>query len=609
MDDLTIDQEFLLAIGDGNVDLLGELLSPLKEQQQQQQPEQRRQRQRQQRTRRRAGITDDFLHDILCFFFKCNTFHPQVCRLLCNSLSPSLIQDYQTGRRDSHLFAAATYGRVEALKFLVVHFGDIFDIHQLYNGRPLFYHAAITRYHTLQQSREMCRFLVSDTDECATVNSGNTNSGGTCTACAVVDPNQLDSAGWTTLNHVVRINHTELAALLLEECHADPCIVARGQCESNVDHAIFRGNARILALLLQHGAVLNNFVILVGILSQGMYPVVNLVQQQNTRPTKLELCRALAHHITAAVPNNNHSHSDNHSDNDNDNDKNDSITFETVQVTLECAVYLGYNDICAIFFEAGLPPTFRIMYCAIDCANEAAARLLVQYGIDPWAHVPYEFDVVQVHDYVDDHQENDHHYHRHHHHCAALSPFHAAARDPQSTVVFEYFMNLWNHDNRRNVAGRAQDTMNRSDNECPIHVLCRDPHVSIRAIQLLVEKFHANVSQPLDDRNGRQCTGGGGGGQMLPFQSAILSNASLDVIYYLLNRFPSALWWQQQPSERRCVKNDTNKPAQLLLAHSTHTCSGESAGSEKVHHCSDMRVQELSDAPPTKKLKASSSQL
>lgn len=85
-----------------------------------------------------------------------------------------------------------TAGRVEAMKFLVDNFGDIFSTHQLYNGRPLFYHAAITRYHSFEQSKEMCQFLVAKG----------------------ADPNQLDSVGWTPLNHNVRINNADLALLL-----------------------------------------------------------------------------------------------------------------------------------------------------------------------------------------------------------------------------------------------------------------------------------------------------------------------------------------------------------------------------------------------------------
>jgi ankyrin repeat protein len=531
MDDLSVDQEFLLAIGDGNVDLLGELLSPTKQRPQQQRPQQQQRRGRRQR---RAGITDDFLHDILCFFFKCNTFHPQVCRLLCNSMSPSLIQDYKSGRRDSHLFAAAVYGRVEAFKFLVHNYGndddDIFSIHRLYNGRPLLYHAAITRYHSLQQSQEMCRFLVA---------SGGAN------------PNQLDSVGWTPLNHAVRLNNTDLVCLLLDECHADPSIVANtnGQQseESNVDHAIFRGNARILALLLAHGAVLNNFVILVGVLAIGMYPVVDHVQQQNTRHTKRELCRSLAHHVALQ---NNKQHSD-----------SDSTTFETVQVALECVIYLGYNDICAIFFETGLIPTFRAMYCAIESGNEPAARLLVQYGVDPFAYEAYEYDVLD--------QDN-----------RAASPFHAAARVKQATAILEYFLTLWS-ERMATTSGVGVGGKDAANGDCPIHVLCRDRHVSIHAIRLLVEKFQANVSQP--DRYG-----------LLPLQLAFLSNASVDVIYYLLNRCPSALLWCWQ-QERRLAKD-----ASFLHAEST---GAESVGLQKEEQYDDLDVLVV---PPSKKLKTSS---
>lgn len=47
------------------------------------------------------------------------------------------------------------------------------------------------------------------------------------------------------------------------------------------------------------------------------------------------------------------------------------------------------------------------MYCAIEFGNELAARLLVHYGVDPFAHEAYAYDV----------KDN-----------GAVSPFHAAAR-------------------------------------------------------------------------------------------------------------------------------------------------------------------------------------
>jgi hypothetical protein len=104
---------------------------------------------------------------------------------------------------------------------------------------------------------------------------------------------------------------------------------------------------------------------------------------------------------------------------------------------------------------------------------------------------------------------------------ASPSPFLAAGR-LADTSIFEFFLGVW--DQRF-----ASNGGSNSDGDYPIHVACRDPHVSIQAIQLLVNHQTETVSAV----DGKQ--------DLMPFHFAAMWDASLEVIFYLLQYSPAAL--------------------------------------------------------------------
>jgi RNase H-fold protein (predicted Holliday junction resolvase) len=65
----------------------------------------------------------------------------------------------------------------------------------------------------------------------------------------------------------------------------------------------------------------------------------------------------------------------------------------------------------------------------------------------------------------------------------------------------------------------------------PLHVICRDPHVSLQAIFLVVARHVGAVTT----MSGGQEEG------LYPFQIAAVTNADLSVIFYLLKRCPDTL--------------------------------------------------------------------
>jgi ankyrin repeat protein len=105
----------------------------------------------------------------------------------------------------------------------------------------------------------------------------------------------------------VRGNNTAVARLLLVEYHANPNLnhkpeddCRKSWCPRNTDLAIMHGNAEMLRMLLEHGALvrLRNF----SDLSRdfGTYLNILLRNVEKSRETKLSICRLLVEHAAKA---------------------------------------------------------------------------------------------------------------------------------------------------------------------------------------------------------------------------------------------------------------------------------------------------------------------
>jgi hypothetical protein len=150
--------------------------------------------------------------------------------------------------------------------------------------------------------------------------------------------------------------------------------------------------------------------------------------------------------------------------------------------------------------------------------------------------------------------------------AAAVTPFHAAARK-NDTALLRLFLPFWNNhvSNLRRLAtaangggdvdgdGRDMTTMTllmmNGSVSSPLHALVCDKHVSIQAVKLLVQEFDANVSEPptttgvvaIAHISGQQRQHHQQQRGLLPFHLAVMSGASLDVVFFLLTQHPGAL--------------------------------------------------------------------
>jgi hypothetical protein len=288
------------------------------------------------------------------------------------------------------------------------------------------------------------------------------------------------------LKAAVEWSNTEVVRLLFQH----GAVIFQHGADPNHEHlqvhaglAIQVGNAEILSMLLEHGAVVLSNDDLIG--SRTDYS--ELLQQRDlTRETKLSICRILVEHA-----------------------KEDSNTAALIQESFKCAIKLAIYDCCEILLQAGMNPSSRWAWeCVIQAGNGPAVcrfvRLLVQFGCDPFR------------DDVDENENN-----KKQHVPAASSPFHAAAR-LSDTSILEYLLEIWNE--------RFSSTNGKNGvGDYPLHVVCCDPHVSLQAIMVLVNR-QADVLAMVDGEQG-----------LLPCHLAANCGASLDVIFYLLQQCPSAL--------------------------------------------------------------------
>jgi hypothetical protein len=174
-----------------------------------------------------------------------------------------------------------------------------------------------------------------------------------------------------------------------------------------------------------------------------------------------------------------------------------------------------------ILLEAGIRPGFRnnqALHLAIAAKNHAAGQLLLKYGSDPLLEQKSDDDDPAVWNASSDSfPANNVDWSRVNGGGPGLSPFHTAARCQEGdTVMLEYLLeHCWLP--RFNTTNNGVNDMG----EFPIHAICRDKHVSLAAVQLLLMPGLAlQAAEPNNDG-------------LYPFQIATMSGASLDVVFTL----------------------------------------------------------------------------
>jgi Ankyrin repeats (3 copies) len=302
------------------------------------------------------------------------------------------------------------------------------------------------------------------------------------------------------LRIAVYSNSVELARLLLVEYHANPNLHGPSSSTTdqvlyprNTDAAIRIGYAEILRMLLDHGALLqiDKFN---GRTSRKTTLNELLGDSHKTRETKLAICQVLNEHAK----------------------KGDRATARFMRVTLDAVLKRRDGYCCQTLLDSGIDPRMSL-YCAIRAENLILCLQLVHdYRVDPF--LQNNNNTAEDAENVADDDDVD-----------ASSPFVAAARLPD-TAIFNYFMNLWNkkHFSCNTIGGGGGGGKN-SDGDYPLHIVCCDSHVSLAAIEMLINR-NADVLSTIDCKQG-----------LYPFQLAAMSDASLDVIFYLLQSCSDAL--------------------------------------------------------------------
>jgi ankyrin repeat protein len=261
----------------------------------------------------------------------------------------------------------------------------------------------------------------------------------------------------------------------------------RQEHSRTTDMAIQHGDAELLATLIQHGAYVGSFYCIRYVTDR--YTSANMLLRDHLKnlEVKLAVCRILVEHA-----------------------ERDRATAVYLKASFDIAIKEAEIEHCRILLDAGLD-RISAMYWAIQAGNEAVCRLLVhQYQVDPFAAQESNERSVGENETART--------------AAASSPFLAAAR-LQDTAILKFFMQLWGE-------GYASSAGRNDNGEYPIHVLCRDKHLSLQALGLLMGE-ECDQADTLIIADAIE--------HFLPLLSAALSDASLDVIYYLLQQCPDAL--------------------------------------------------------------------
>jgi Ankyrin repeats (3 copies) len=176
---------------------------------------------------------------------------------------------------------------------------------------------------------------------------------------------------------------------------------------------------------------------------------------------------------------------------------------------------------CELYIEAGLDAGSDLSWAldyAIEKAKKSVCRLLVNSGADPFSAI---YNNVEMYGEL---------------YCRenAPSPLHCAARKTRRKHVriLEYFLQIWQE---RFASSSSPPTAARgegkhSNGDYLIHFLCRDKFVSLKAIRLVVEEYgQVDKLKMTNKAEG-----------LRPLLVAAMSDASLDIIFYLLKHHPNA---------------------------------------------------------------------
>jgi ankyrin repeat protein len=424
----------------------------------------------------------------------------------------------------SPLHEAVEKGDVQVVAFLMLQEFD-FNINQKdrHGNTPLVYAAA-------SNQAEMTRILLQY--------GPNVNRGG-----------EGDYNG-SPLLVAVENNNTEIVRLLLQH-GADPNLnTTRRQRRqflrnNNIDIAIIHGNAEMLGLLLNHGARVdaNNF-------NKSLHHLLN--DNNNTtksrREIKLAICRLLVEHAN----------NDNKSGDDDANATTTTAAFlqSSMEIEINTTTTTGSSnnnniEACEILLDAGMDKSSRLLYMAIQAENVSLCQLLVQkYRIDPFRKGNDQAIIMNGSSSSSSSSTGERE--------QAASPFLAAAR-LEKTDILNFFLEHW--DERFSLSNR--DGKN-DDGDYPIHVVCCDARISLQAIQLVVNhRHHQAAVETVATVDGEQ--------RLLPFQFAAMWDASLDVIYYLLQYCPDALHHHHHHVGNAAVAVVVNDPHSCLSSAKCNT--------------------------------------
>jgi ankyrin repeat protein len=246
----------------------------------------------------------------------------------------------------------------------------------------------------------------------------------------------------------------------------------------------------ILSILLEHGGSVE-------------YPHVDYcgmtsIFRRRHRNSLRNVCRVLVNHSKKNI--------------------DDTAAFLLASIVDECVPDLQQS--CGDYIDAGVDKHLALRE-AVQENKESICHCLVELGADPFGVTCSNSTNSSP---------------------CCWSPFQVAARLEDMSIL-RYFMGLWNVPS--NAGGKD------SHGGSPIHVLCRFQHVSIQAIQLLVQEFEANVSKATVAA-AAAAAGGAVEYAHLPFHLAVMSDANLDVVFYLLRLHPDALTDKTTTSTTSC---------------------------------------------------------
>jgi ankyrin repeat protein len=343
------------------------------------------------------------------------------------------------------------------------------------------------------------------------------------------------------LVHAVEQNSIDVVRLLLEN-GADPnqkqyrgpvddeddVENQRGTCSRTahtrcrpIDIVIQNGHAEILSLLFQCGALVgyhndnDNKDSVTTTRSTSLNRLLH--DSDKSRETKLVICHMLVFAI---------------------NVEQSSSSF--LKQSLRFEINKRNFGNVEILVEAGVEPTVHAWNVTIRANQQALCRLMLLAaangggggGVGGGAGVDHFQEYVQG--YNDD--DGDAYY--------GISPFHTAARQVDTTI-FKSFLIAWDE---RFATSSSSGGKNESG-EHPIHAICRDGHVSLQAVQLLLSVEQLKQQHQHQHQQQRQALPAPLPasleklhGRHFAFEIAAMADASIDVIFTLLQHCLDAVF-------------------------------------------------------------------